>query len=296
MMSKSAYLIAATPLLFLFSLLWTACSQTDGPEPPRTECAAVFNVTLPEEESTRSVFGDGCQAELLQYALYDASTGSLVECGDLRFDGALSATVSMNLVMGKEYMVAFLATNGSDAYDFNAEEHTFTVDYSKMAEYNSTDYDVFHALYHTAGKVEEPLNARVTLIRPVAQLNWGTDDLNADASFTEAYGDALDLTTGVEVTGVYTQFDMFRGEVTGETVTAVFPAAAPPPDSMAEYPVEGYRLLSVQSLLVPSGSPGIIEAKITAFGRDGKVCDRVFGDLPLQANCKTNVYGSLLLP
>lgn len=295
-MSKSAYLVAAIPLLSILSLLWTACSQTDDPEPPGEECAAVFNVTLPEEEATRSVFGDGCQADLLQYALYDAATGSLVECGDLRFDGSLSVSVSMNLVMGKEYMVAFLATNGSDAYSFNAGEHSFSVDYSKMAEYNSTDYDVFHALYRTDGKVDEPLNARVTLTRPVAQLNWGTDDLNAGASFTEAYGDAQDLTTGVEVKGVYTHFDMFRGEVSGETVTAVFPAAALPPDSMAEYPLEGYRLLSVQTLLVPSGSSGIIEAKITAFGREGKVCDRVFSDLPVQANCKTNVYGSLLLP
>lgn len=195
------------------------------------------------------------------------------------------------------YKVAFFASNSdaADAYTFDAEGHVFKVDYEKMTSYNSIDYDCFFALYEMGSQVEGPMQASVTLSRAVAQLNWGTDDDFTAKAFKEAYGaGGAQLTTEVELKGLYTTFDMLAGEVCGQPVSVIFGAEALPDESIVEYPVEGYRAVSVQTILVPSESTDIIEAKITAYGKGKKTMETSANNLPVQANYRTNVYGTLL--
>lgn len=116
---------------------------------------------------------------------------------------------------------------------FNAESKELSVDYSKMTAYNSADYDAFYALKEIA-TVTGSVNESVTLTRPLAQVNWGTDDLaNQFVTDDNAYGKddngkAKNLVTTVTISDVYSALDLLTGEVKGSAASVTFPALARP--------------------------------------------------------------------
>ena len=296
-MKQILALSAAAMLLGVVS-----CSQEDIAG-PQGDGNVTFTVTIPEKMGTRS-FADGLTANDLQMAVYDAETGSLVMTpADQKFSeaasGSLTTTVSLNLASGRSYKIAFFAQNKEGgAYTFNTDSKTITVNYGAMATtYNTDAFDCFYTLYET-GEITGAINHVVTLKRPVAQVNWGTSDLAEPVGVDpNAYGaDAANLVSEVS-TKAYTTFDMFSGDVTGESEEVTLPYLARPADE-ENFPVQSdkYAYVSMQYLLVPAASSVIdITLKTANSTTAVKPLSTVaVTNVPVQANYRTNIYGALL--
>ena len=237
-------------------LAMTACTN-EAPELNGASSEGVtFTINLPKEICTRAAFGDGLQADMLYYAVYD-DKGNYVLDSSKSFGGAISTTVSIPLANGMTYSVAFFAcetAEGNDApYTFDAQAGTFTANYANMAkDYNAKDHDAFFKLETV--EVSGAQSRTVTLTRPVAQINWGTNDLDAPAITHEsAYGaNAANLTSKVTAKAVHTTFDMKAGQVTDDVQDVVLFEAMARPGKIdggvtpVDFAVEGYDLVSTQ--------------------------------------------------
>lgn len=306
-MKKLNYLLLGASLLLMAS-----CSQEDVVN-PGGDGNVNITINLPGDVMGTRSFGDGYTATNLNYAVYDASTKALVTSSSKTFESnSLSTTVSLNLVNGKSYYIAFFAqsaasqTNG--AYSFDAENAKITVDYSKMANYNTDDYDCFFKLYPTGTIGTDVQSTTITLTRPVAQVNWGTDDLTDPAvTNANAYGTGAQYLVSSVTAEAYTTFNMLgenesgdvTGAVSGESTTVNLPNMAAP--SGETFPVSPYQYVSMQYLLVPttssltnltltvSNGATTKPADVAALSNEIKVTNA-----PVQANYRTNIYGSLL--
>ncbi len=289
-------------LLFLASgaLLMTSCSDDNTTmQAPDGGGNVNFTVAMPANGYGSRVFADGYTATDLVYAVYDASNDALVSQGDATFAAdSRETTVSLQLANGKGYKIAFFAhKNDHGVYTFDAENKEVSVDYTKMADYNVTDYDAFYAVKEIV-KVTGPINETVTLTRPLAQVNWGTNDLAnefvtaPDAYDKDADNKAKNLVSKVEISGVYSAFDLLTGEVKGEAATVTFDEKARPVGET--FPVANYEYMSMNYILVPSAQSSLVEAILTpSNGTTASEAVKV-ANMPVQANYRTNVYGSLL--
>ena len=126
------------------------------------------------------------------------------------------------------------------------------------------------------------------MTRPFAQLNWGTDDLEA-----KVLGDLLkSLTASVKVSsGLYTAMDVLSGEVDAATAVSdavEFGAVAFSALPAQTFPVEGYSLIAMDYLLAGDGT---IDCELDF---DNGLNPVVVNAAPVQVNYRTNIYGSLL--
>ena len=289
-------------LLFLASgaLLMTSCSDDNTTmQAPDGGGNVNFTVAMPANGYGSRVFADGYTATDLVYAVYDASNDAFVSQGTATFAAdSRETTVSLQLANGKGYKIAFFAhKNDHGVYTFDAENKAVNVDYTKMADYNATDYDAFYAVKEIV-KVTGPINETVTLTRPLAQVNWGTNDLaNEFVTAPDAYdkdtdNKAKNLVSKVEISGVYSAFDLLTGEVKGEAATVTFDEKARPVGET--FPVANYEYMSMNYILVPSAQSSLVEAILTpSNGTTASEAVKV-ANMPVQANYRTNVYGSLL--
>ena len=285
-----------------------ACSNEEMMNPSNGGDGNVsFSVTIPAKSFSTRAFGDGLTANKLEYAVYDKDAdNAFVSKGETTFsettEGSLTTTVNINLANGRDYNIVFFASPASDSpYTLNTATGEMTVDYSKMTAYNSTDYDCFSTVYNT-GKVTGPINDNVTLYRPVAQVNWGTSDLNDGTvnGTNGVYGDgAANLCTAVSVKGVNNVLNILTGERSNSADfdgNVTFDNAARPTGET--FPVEPttYQYLSMQYLLVPEES-SVVDLELTAYAGQTSTDAQstvTVTNAPVQANYRTNIYGALL--
>lgn len=124
----------------------------------------------------------------------------------------------------------------------------------------------------------------VTLYRPFAQLNFGTDDLEAAAAAGITPG-----TTKVTVKQVATSFNLSTGATTG-TVDATFDFAARPNETLT---VEGkdYAWMAMNYFLVPNNEANV-NVEMTVNTNKQPVTVPVTS-VPVKKNHRTNILGSL---
>ena len=292
--------------LFAAASLLTLASCSGENDIPATGDGVSITVNLPADLS-RGTFGDGTDAgdratlDNLQWSVFEVLDGG----NTLRLvysdqKAAFSAsqtreTVELPLAKGKTYQVAFYA----DDKDNNFASYTdgvINVDYANAAS-NQAAEDAFVG-YSQVFTVKGPYNENVTLNRPFAQLNWGTDDLGAKA--IEPLID--DLTAEVQVTsGLYQSMNVITGEmsnsIAAETVTSfgtvnlnnlptqTFPVEKPA-DAADNTP---YALIAMDYLLTGNGN---INCRLVFNeGIDPVKVDNA----PVKPNYRTNIYGSLLV-
>ena len=288
-------------LLGAAALMMTACSQDEVNLGGASDGNLQITVKLPAEGLGTRSFGDGYTATNLLMYVYDADTKAYVTQQTATFpSNALQTTVSFNLVNGKSYYIAFLAesANAASVYSVNTADATLTVNYGAMTAYNTDAYDCFYQVYSTGVIGTDTPESSVTLYRPVAQVNWGTSDLTNPA-VTQAYG--TNITSSVTTTA-YTTFDLLgensEGKVVGtvdETQTEEITLGYLAPPTGETFPVSGYDYLSMQYLLVPRES-SLLDLTLNISNNDGStVLSKVeVSSAPVQANYRTNIYGSLL--
>ncbi len=297
MMKKSLLYSAMAGMLCLGS-----CSQDDfAPEiNGNGDGNVTFTVTLNDKPATRA-FGDGLSAKNLAYAVYDVTDSNDVKLvGEYtkQFDNSLTTTVSLQLANGRDYKVAFFASNATgenDVYTFDAANQNVTVDYDKLnlTAAQTVDNDCF---YNAVEIKRTDLNKAqsVILTRPVAQINFGSADLEEDA-VKALFGQNVEtLYTTVTASG-YTTLNLLDGSIDGDKVdfTTNTPAS-PIASEYGSFPVNGYSYLHCTYVLVPKGETTINDVKLAVYNGATKHIDVEVSNVPIQANYRTNIYGKLL--
>lgn len=309
-------------LLGLAGLAMASCSQEDLVGPAQGD--GNFNVTvqLPADLATRAVdMNTGYTAENLNYAVYDAD-GNFITQGSTTFGNSLQTVVSFNLATGKSYQISFFAqAEGSeDVYVFDGKKGTMVVHYDEMTSEGTEQndiYDCFINLLETGQIGSSTVNASITLYRPIAQINWGTDDLDEPAIEAEfgKNGEYLESTLTLS-TGAYNTFSLLDNDVVvdssredllpdGQKTAGVdvqlekFTQPINANEQVALFPVEGYEYVTMQYLLAPkNGTTYDLNLAISNSANPNVsevLTDNVVvSSAPVQANYRTNIYGSLL--
>ena len=271
-------------------LMATSCSNEREEVKTEGEAVVSFVAELPHSMVNRApkalaedvtTFGDGTTATNLNYAVYKVGTdGAWTEISDLSGSKTinLQTTVALKLVNGNKYAVAFWADAPSSIYTFDKANCTITADYTNVAT-SDESLDAFYAVkeFTVNGSSQET----VELYRPFAQLNIGTADLEESAKAGQEIAEA-----GITVK-TYNTLSLKDGAVSGEADVTFAKATLP----TVTFPVTGYSYLTMNYLLMPADKSS--DNTVTISYDNANVPDRVFNNVPLQRNYRTNIYGNL---
>lgn len=298
-MKKLLYFSAAA----LTSLFAASCASDDVPE-INADGMTSFQVQLPEGLDTRT-FGDGNSATQLYVAIYDAGAaadatplfsnfpgGALNGMEVTTFTGRV-ATVKVNLVKNKQYNIVLWAQNAvmsatatENAFNYTPTARTIQVNYG-MLVCNNENADAFYS-YETYTSTPTATKT-FTLYRPFAQINIGTDDLTAAANAGMKVTEA-----GMKVTNVANVLNLATGTATGDE-TVNYATKALPTSTDGAFPVETYSYLTMGYVLVPGDktAKGTTNVSLNVNGQPQNPF-ATYPNVPVQANFRTNIYGSLL--
>ena len=291
-------------LLGAAAITLASCSHDEVNNPTSNGDGHIsFFVNIPKELSTKAV-GDGSGITQLTAAVYNASKNNvLVESTQVDFNGT-TAAVDFDLITGSEYNIVFFASNstampqsGNGVYSLNLDNAELSVDYSLTSEgIQAEDYDCFY--YVWKGDVDQgAVNKTIELIRPVAQINWGTSDLS---SLSSAFGTNGMYIQSTLTTTPYTSVNLLSGEAQMASGQVTLPMFAIPTGET--YPVSGFNYIAYQYLLMPLNGtqPQLMDFTLDVNNNGGGNTDGntnlvlQVDNVPVQANYRTNIYGALL--
>lgn len=259
-------------------LLANACNKNQINTDRPTESEVTFMLTTPE--IVTKAFGDGTIANDLYYGVYDAEGNLISEISKISEpeEIKIQKTISLRLVTGNTYSMIFWAENeaGVCTVDFETKEMSFSPESA-----NFEGYDAFYA-YVEPFKVQGDMSKTISLYRPFAQVNVGTNDRVAAS---EA---GLDITTSQIVVTTPSVLNLVDGSVSEEVEFTYSYAAMPEGE---EFPVKGYDYLSMNYLLV-SAEKMTVDIQFSYNGGGNYVHNFTF--VPVQRNYRTNIYGSIL--
>ncbi|MBR5003097.1 MAG: hypothetical protein IKY13_06265, partial [Bacteroidaceae bacterium] len=263
-------------------LLTTAC-QKENDFLGNGEATISFEISTPQM-ATRA-FSDGATATQLQYAVYDANNARIERIAPATTTINGSTQVNIQLAAGKTYNVLFWAANENAPYTIDFKNLQMNVSYTGAVS-NDERRDAFYCYYEVTA--DRTKTEKVTLRRPFAQLNIGTNDLNKlDGVSAEK--------TSVKV-DVYSALNLVDGNIVAESLIEdqLFALNTRPVDTVAavgEFPVAGYDYLAMNYLLV--GDQKVVDVEFS-YGDNNGVKTCTFTNIPVKANHRTNIYGSLL--
>ncbi len=278
--------------LAIFALLLSTASCSDeqfAGDLTGGETTVTFNAQLPAGLQTR-LAGDGQTANTLSYAVYEhGTTTPVITSEDEVTFVNKQATLSLKLAKGKTYDFLFWA----DSYGKDAEENPYTVDFGSQtltvnydnALSNDESRDAFFG--KATVEVKGAVSQNITLKRPFAQLNIGTNDMVA-AQTAGLKTDALK--SSVTVLGIFSSMNLMTGQVSN-SVEVTFGSNAIPKEKFTVGDNE-YDYLALNYLLV-SDQKGLVNCEFSY--NDGATNDtRTIDNVPVQRNYRTNIFGSLL--
>jgi hypothetical protein len=288
---KRGFLPAAAALTIV------SCSNDNLSDPAIYDGNVTFSATLADAPATRA-FGDGQSAVNLMCAVYDQN-GKLVTTKEAIFNN-LKANVTLQLLDAETYDIVFFAYRDNGVYAFDTATGKVTIDYSKMnqgsADGARIDDDCFYVIsedYVAGSSAAES----VTLTRPVAQINFGSDDLESEAAgrdFPDGINAAMTMTA-------YPVLNVLTGEAEGEPTEVKLPLMEYDEALAAEaFPVaaEGktYKYVAMGYALVPAEGY-VADLGLEVFNGAAATTPKVALSVPtapMKRNYRTNIYGSLL--
>lgn len=261
------------------------------------EVSVSFTVTLPGQDGATRAYSDGYSARILSYFVYaendDATFSELPALrGVARFgENSLTAPVSLELVSGKKYSIVFWAdakglfVDGApvaeNPYSYSIDSKSINVSYGGVAQDESRDaFYAYKEPFVVNGAISEPIFLR----RPFAQINIGTNDLEA------AKKSGVEPTmSSMRVKGVSTGINLSNGEVS-EPLETEIEFTEEEINFSEEFPVEPltYKYLGMNYVLV-----GKDKTLIDVAFNCGTP-EMTFSQVPVQRNYRTNIYGALL--
>ncbi len=283
-MKTKFFAIAAVAALFA-----AACTQEvlDGPVMAGEEVTVNF-VTEAPVIATKAVFSDGQTAKKLYYAVYAEDQKKVLIQGEADFNN-LKTSVDITLVTGKVYDIIFWAQKVGAPYVFDMAAQTVTADYSSV-DANNEDLDAFCFTvdsYKVVGPKAEP----VTLRRPFAQINVGTNDTAkaAKAGYTAAETDMV-------VANVPNLLNLKDGSVSGEAEVSFAKAAIPtgqtfPVTAAAGEPAYDYLAMNY---ILAAADKTTTQVDFVIYSQNENDIEFTISNVPVQRNYRTNIYGELL--
>lgn len=307
------YLSAGIALLAAAS-----CSQDNQLKPVNDEAMTRFTIAIPEEFNTR--YGDALLPKKIYVAIYDTEVensdpvltnfSGTPNCPDLvitqDFNEGLTAVVDAKLVRNHKYDLVFWAQSDAFAapeaegaeYQFNASNRTMTIHYgtdNTIPAY-AEERDAFFAIengYNTG----TTSNRTISLKRPFAQINIGTDDIKQYIKTTDATLPKF----GMTITGVANVLDMTTGyPAEGNTLTINVEEAVTSTETSTEGEVvnpfeAGVNMDYLAMAYVLVGTYSQPKASLTvSLNVDDNLPFYTYNYIPARMNYRTNIYGSLL--
>ena len=270
-------------------LATTSCKDDFAETFVGDQATVEFSISTPEI-GTRA-FSEGELVDHLHYAIYEVEGQNLIKTslfGTKDFEqNSRVVNLSLPLKTDKEYKAIFWADDEDAPYTvtFDTDRATMAVDYTD-AKANDERRDAFYACVPVVIRGNE--SKTITLTRPFAQLNIGTNDY--DAAKTAGYKPTLSSVT----VDAYSAMDLMSGNVTGESIAKTFGYAAIPSAQDETFPVAGYQYLAMNYILVGNDK---VTSEVTFRYKEGENTaeeTKTVGSVPFQRNYRTNIYGKLL--
>ena len=301
-MKKLFFSLAAIVALFAASCTTDVTSdvQVGG-----DEAVVTFAVRTAGIGSRAVDINDGKKATALTYAIYDKDWNHLQTYTASFENGSLVKELSLRLVKNKTYNFVFWAQNptvGCYTLDFATagQKPSVSVDYDALVT-NNDNYDAFFGQELNL-TVSGTVNKTVELRRPFAQINFGTDDLQAAKDLGFDLGQAEVTVT----TKTYSKFYLNDGAIDGEQREVTFTKAAAidktPADMNLDTKLGTYHWVSMNYILWPNPNVAADASKdlslskcemtVSLTGQEDIVLS--VPQAPARRNWRTNLVGSLL--
>lgn len=291
-MKKVLYLSA----IALTSLIATSCASEEV-APVDNDGMTTLTVKLPADMASRA-FNSGTQAKNLYVAIYEADGSG--KCLFSNFGGTtgvngmevtnfngtdLTTTIKVSLVKNKTYDIYCWAQSytmdTNSPYKWNENDKSISVTYpSEMTNYDE-GRDAFYGKL-TSFQSGVTANHSITLKRPFAQINVGTNDLQA---YKYASGNNAPV-FGMTVKGAATSVNLDTDAVSGSADAVIATAASSA--TTFEASVTGLSYLAMGYVLP---GQGLMEVDLNV---DGDADFATYTSVPSQMNYRTNIYGALL--
>lgn len=273
-------------LTFLtIALLSLASCSSDEPAVGDGSGLLTFSVTVPEAMATRAA-GAGASANDLRVVVFDKGGKLLfVQQEDDIFADSNTAQVTIKLVNGESYIVAFWV---DDNYLYEIDPSTGHVAMGYASGNLLANLDSRDAFYAMRRVVVQPnsLSQSITLNRPFAQLNLFASDYDY---VSNNLGKELGKTSLKVVGSVYEEMSLATGQVLGEPVDAEFGMNDIPAQSAGD--AGAYAWLSMNYLLVDEAGGTLNSIELTT---DYGASTTISTSIPLKRNFRTNITGDLL--
>ena len=291
-MKRYFYLTAAITGLFVAA----SCQKEDFGHDPGDYADVSFTADIPGV-ATKAI-ADGTSVTTLHYEVYTVGANGLPE--QEIYDATTPVTapttiVNVRLIKNKPYHVFFWAQNDTAPYGVDNLQ-AISVPYDD-ASANDESRDAFYAVVKNA-KYSTAAAEKVTLVRPFAQVNVATGDIEEVRRHGVPFTDA---TSTITVTNVATEFAPFTN-VAKTAVNAEFKVADVPGEKLLNIGAENksYDYLAMAYVLVPNASGAVdntsvsdITATVKTTGMDPDVTVSYEG-ATLKQNHRTNIIGNLL--
>ena len=239
-------------------------------------------------------FADGSSVSVLKCYLYNTADegpsvpSKVVDIAVKTVDGRPCGDFTVMLPKGQSYDAVFLGTsipqdNPYSKLYYSQTDRTLSFNYDDVYA-NDEELDCFWGVC-TSVTAENASVVDVTLDRPFAQLNIGTQDYEAYVKSKPVSGIA------VSVDGVYRKMRLMDGSLESPSSSVTF-KASPVPGGQT-FPVDGFSYLSMNYLLVDQRA--LVDVSLTIRHSDSSSRDVSLGDVAVERNYQTNVYGSSIL-
>ena len=281
-----------TLVMFAALLLTVSCKKT-GEEQLFSGPKAKVTFTVDAGDiATRAVSGTHGTATRLMVFVYlkgaEESYSYISAISKTETVSTWPTTVSLELARNETYKIVFWADEGTDAYTINTSTHTVT-EASTTINGNLTNRDAYYKMIEVTptGTTSES----VLLVRPLAQVNVGTSDLDqykASANYTG------NIETKVVVKGVAPGLDLLTGAATtGDAQNLTFSYAASLEPKLTSNSVD-YSYLALNYVLCPADATVTADVNIRKADADDDINAFTVSNMPIKPNYRTNVVGKLL--
>ena len=278
--------------------LAAASCQNDNLETVGNEAQVTLALDVEKAMATRASVENG--ADQLAYAVFNEDNQVVFDLKTVKdaFKSG-SENISLTLVKGETYTVAFWAQNAAcEAYTVTAADGGMSVEVDYAGVNNDETRDAFFGT--ETFTVEENTELSVHLKRPFAQVNLGV----TEADWNAAIAAGINVTESkVVIKGVPTTLNLLDGSVEGDAVVAYDFAGVPSFATKAATQVkdfvvngETYKLLSSSYVLADEAKSTSEAIEFTLSTDNGGVIvvEEGLNNVPLQRNWTTNVCGTVL--
>ncbi|MBR4660010.1 MAG: hypothetical protein IKO77_01080 [Bacteroidales bacterium] len=278
-------------LLFLAAAAMLAVSCAKDPQGLIGDQTKVTFTVDASQVATRAVTGTHGIANRLMVGVYIKSGTTYNYIPAISQSKEVSewpTVVSLDLAKNETYKLVFWADEGTDAYTINWANGTVAEAATTIAG-NATNRDAYYKMVEITTNGAN--GGAITLTRPLAQVNVGTNDLAAYKAAAVYDGN---IETQVVVSGVVPGMNLLTGEAsTGEPVDLTFSYA----DNLDATLVSGgndYGYLGMNFVLCPGDATLTAQISLRKDDAAEAINEFTVSYLPVKTNYRTNIVGKLL--